>query len=130
VEIYIGNIPKGTRAAEVKKLMRNSVKENIFTGLFNRIVNLGRLDKDVMIKIVKYKPKNGSNDYRYGRVNMKSERLAQASMGFLEGRALRGNRLQIRPFVTRSTDNDRRRPNWRDRDWKEEHRRVNERRQS
>lgn len=130
MEIYIGNIPKGTRASEVKKLMRSSLKEHIFTGLFNRIVNLGRLDKDVKIKIIKYKPKNGGNDYRYGRVNMKSDRLAQASVGFLKGSAIRGNVLQIRPFVTRSDANDRRQPDWRENEWNKKQRRISERRQS
>ena len=47
MDIYIGNIPKGTRPTELKKLLKDSVKASVFSRMFEQAVALGRFDSDV-----------------------------------------------------------------------------------
>ena len=55
MEIYIGNIPKGTRPTELKKLLKESVKASVFTRMYEQAVALGRFDNDIEINIIKRK---------------------------------------------------------------------------
>lgn len=129
MEIYVSNIPKGTRVSEIKKLLRDTLRENIFRGLFDRMVSLGRFESGVSVDIVKQTSKSGDGEYRYGRIVIKSDRLARVAMDLLEGSELRGNTLGTRPYAKRSGVNDRRRADWRSIEWKHTHRRLVERRQ-
>lgn len=128
MEIYVSNIPKGARATEVKKLLQETLRENIFRGLFDRMVSLGRFESGISVDIIKQTSKNGDGEYRYGRLVIKSEQLARMAMDLLEGSELRGNTLGIRPYAKRSSVNDRRRADWRSIEWKHTHRRLIERR--
>ena len=59
MDIYVGNIPKGTRPGEIKKLLKQAIKEKVFPRLFEKIVATGQIDKGVGIKIHKTKAVNG-----------------------------------------------------------------------
>lgn len=104
MEIYIGNIPKGTRPSEVRKLIKDSVRNRIFDKLFDRIRDLGRLDDGIGIEILT----QDSNQNRYGRLIVTSNRLAQLTLNSLKQAKIRGQKLEVRPFVERDPDNDRR----------------------
>lgn len=110
VEIYIGNIPKGTRPGELKKIIKEAVKQKVFPRLFEKIVNSGQLDKGVGIKIHKAKSTDGS--YRYGHIVVNSTGLGKLTLDSLVNAEIRGIHLKAREFVKRNTGNDRRTANW------------------
>ena len=55
MEIYVGNIPKGTRPSELKKLLKDSVKERVFKRMYEKALELGRFDENLDIRIIKQK---------------------------------------------------------------------------
>ena len=126
MDIYVGNIPKGTRPAELRKLLKDSVKKCLFRRVFNKVLSLGRLDNDVGIDICTQK--KGDANYRYGLVSIQSDRLAQVAFDSIDGTAIRGERLYIRKFASRSHRNDRRADNWRELPWHRTERRSIDRR--
>ena len=66
MNIYISNLPKGARSAELKKLVKESIRELVFSGVYNRASNLGRLDDGVQVKIIKNRDQQGRGNKRYG----------------------------------------------------------------
>lgn len=104
MEIYIGNIPKGTRPSEVRKLIKDSVRNRIFDKMFTRIRDLGRLDDGIGIEILTLE----SNKNRYGRLVVTSHRLGELTLTSLKQAKIRGQKLVVRPFVQRDAGNDRR----------------------
>ncbi|MDH5326714.1 MAG: hypothetical protein OEZ68_10140 [Gammaproteobacteria bacterium] len=108
MEIYIGNIPKGTRPAEVRKLIKDSVKGCIFNKLFDRIRDLGHLDDGIGIEIVPNDKPQDRSKPRYGRLVVSSHRLAQLTLNSLKSAQIRGQSLEVRPFFNRDPENDRR----------------------
>lgn len=126
MEIYIGNIPKGTRPAEIRKLLKDTVKQRVFQRLFEKMVSRGHLDEGVDVEIVKGKSNNGA--YRFGRVIIDSAPLAYLMMESPIEANLRGTDLEVREFVKRDSINDRRSPNWGDLEWEQPCRRVADRR--
>jgi hypothetical protein len=131
MEIYIGNIPKGTRAAEIRKLIKNAIKDNVFQRLFDQLLNRGHFDDGVNVNIVKYDSSNGAD--RYGHVVIQSGALARLTLEALnewEETQIRGSDLEIRRYVTRRAQNDRRDPSWREKPWKGKCRRVADRRRN
>lgn len=131
MEIYIGNIPKGTRPAELKKLLKDSIKQTVFSRLFDQAASLGRFDNNVEINIVKRKRFRRHGYYRYGHVIINSDRIAPVALEALSLRdcKIRGNNLEIRTFSERNPDNDRRAANWRELPWNQRSRRKMERRE-
>lgn len=128
MDIYIGNIPKGTRPAELKKLLKDSVRESVFTRLFEQLVASGRFDNDVDIDIVKRKRFRKHGYYRYGHITIHSDRIAPVALEALKDQKIRGSKLEVRPYIDRTPENDRRDPNWREKPWKRRSRRKGERR--
>jgi len=126
MDIYVGNIPKGTRPAELRKLLKDSVKKCLFRRVFNKVLSLGRLDNDVGIDICTHK--RGDSNYRYGHVSIQSDRLAQVAFDSIGGSAIRGENLNIRKFTSRIPKNDRRADNWRELSWINAERRSADRR--
>ena len=106
MEIYVGNIPKGSRPGEIRKIIENAIKEKVFPRLFEKIIETGQINKGVGVKIRKTKNTNG--EYRYGHVTVHSSGLGQLAMDSLSNAELRGNCLNAREFITRSQHNDRR----------------------
>jgi RNA recognition motif-containing protein len=128
MDIYIGNIPKGTRPGEIKKLIKKSIKNKVFPRLFEKIVATGQIDKGVGIKIHKTKTVNG--EYNYGHVVVQSSGIGRLAIDSLVNAQLRGNCLNAREFVPRDQNNDRRAVNWRELPWDEHCRRQKERRKN
>jgi hypothetical protein len=106
MEIYVGNIPKGTRPGEIRKIIKNALKDKVFPRLFEKIVASGQIDKGVGVKIRKAKSSHGV--YRYGHVVVHSSGLGKLALDSLLNAQLRGECLSAREFVTRDRDNDRR----------------------
>ena len=106
MEIYVGNIPKGTRAGELRKIIKNAIKEKVFPRLYEKIVASGQIDKGVGVKIRKAKTTNG--EYRYGHVVVHSSGLGRLTIDSLLNARLRGNCLSAREFSPRNPANDRR----------------------
>jgi len=126
MDIYVGNIPKGTRPAELRKLLKDSVKKCLFRRVFNKVLSLGRLDNDVGIDICTHK--RGDANYRYGHVSIQSDRLAQVAFDSIDGSAIRGESLHIRKFTSRIPQNDRRTDHWHELPWLKTERRTADRR--
>ncbi|NOZ52433.1 MAG: RNA-binding protein [Gammaproteobacteria bacterium] len=108
MEIYIGNIPKGTRPSEIKKLLKDSIQPSIFQRLFDKIVALGQLDNDIEIEIHTNKNKPQHKPYHYGQMKIKSDRIGPVALEALHNTSIRGSVLKVRKFVARNTTNDRR----------------------
>ena len=130
MNIYIGNIPKGTRPSELKKLLKDSVKERVFKRMFEKALELGRFDDDLDINIVKQKRFAKRGYYRFGQISIKSNRIAPVALDSLKDSQIRGNKLVVRQFVERNQENDRRSTNRREQAWKGKSRRKAERRAS
>ncbi len=128
MDIYVGNIPKGTKPAELRKLLKDSVKKCLFRRVFNKVLSLGRLDKDVGVNILT--SKKGTANYHYGHVSIQSDRLAQVAFDSIDGCAFHGESLHIRKFTLRTPKNDRRTENWRECTWNKQERRTADRRKN
>ena len=131
MEIYIGNIPKGARPTELKKLIKETLRANVFEGMYERMAHMGRLEKGVTVAIHNARRNNSrkKRTYRYGRVNIESNNMARVIMDNMTGTSLRGKALKAREFIERKEDRDRRgsgdASTWRD----SEDRRIVDRRQ-
>ena len=122
MDLYVGNLPKGTRPAEIKKLIKESFRGHIFQGLYDRILHLGRFEKDMAIDI---RNKRGRRGYRYGKIHFVSERMGLMALDILNGCRIRGAGLAVRPYVARTRDNDRRVDTLTANRWSGEERRKN-----
>ena len=130
MDIYIGNVPKGTRPAELRKLLKDSVKDSVFQRVFEHALSLGRFDNDVDINIIKRKRFKKHGYYRYGHMVINSDRIAPVALESLKDRKIRGSKLEIREFVERNPVNDRRAANWQKLPWNRRQRRKSDRRES
>ena len=128
MHIYVGNIPKGTRPAEIKKLLRESCKEHVFSKLYEHMINQGTFEEGIDIDILRFKPHEDDEDYRYGHLNIAAQGLAQVAIEALDGCELRGSAISVRPYTLRKPHNDRRRPDWREIPWSGTCRRTSDRR--
>jgi hypothetical protein len=128
MEIFVGNIPKGTRPAEIRRLIKDAVKEKVFQRLYDKMHSLGRFDDGVDIEIVKQKGRNGAGRYCY--LVIRSEALARLTLDALNNAEIRGKNLNTRKYVNRDPKKDRRAPNWRELPWEGKCRRVSERRKT
>jgi len=128
MDIYVGNIPKGTRPSELKKLIKKAIKNKVFPRLFEKIVATGQIDKGVGIKIHKNKTTNG--EFNYCHIVVESSGIGKLAIDSLLNAQLRGSCLNAREFVSRDQNNDRRAVDWREKPWKKRCRRQNERRQN
>ncbi|WP_455375203.1 hypothetical protein [Kaarinaea lacus] len=129
MEIYIGNIPKGTRPTELKKLLKDSVKASVFSRMYEQAVALGRFDNDIEINIVKRKRFKKHGYYRYGHLIINSDRIAPVALEALQDSKIRGSKLEVREFVQRNSDNDRRASDWESKPWNRRQRRKTDRRE-
>ena len=127
---YIGNIPKGTRPTELKKLLKDSVKASVFSRMYEQAVALGRFDKDIDIDIVKRKRFKKHGYYRYGHIIIKSDRIAPVALEAMQNSKIRGSKLEVREFILRKPTNDRRAEDWESKPWNRRQRRKAERRQN
>ena len=130
MEIYIGNIPKGTRPTELKKLLKDSVKASVFSRMYEQAVALGRFDNDIEINIVKRKRFKKHGYYRYGHLIINSDRIAPVALEALQDSKIRGSKLEVREFVQRNSANDRRASDWESKPWNRRQRRKTDRRET
>lgn len=130
MDIYIGNIPKGTRPTELKKLLKDSVKASVFSRMYEQAVALGRFDNDIDIDIVKRKRFKKHGYYRYGHIIIKSDRIAPVALEAMQNSKIRGSKLEVREFIQRKPTNDRRAEDWESKPWNRRQRRKAERRQN
>lgn len=130
MNIYIGNIPKGTRPSELRKLLKDSVKDSIFQRVFEHALALGRFDDDVDINIVKCKRFKKHGYYRYGHMIINSDRIAPVALESMKDSKIRGSKLEVRAFVERNPANDRRAANWQELPWNRRQRRKLDRREN
>ena len=129
MDIYVGNVPKGTRPGELKKLIKDSVRERVFKRLYEQALALGRFD-DVEITINKRKRNGKRGYYRFGQITIPSNRIAPVALESLKNSEIRGTKLDVRAFVERKAENDRRAANWRELPWNGRSRRKRDRRQT
>jgi len=129
MDIYIGNLPKGTRPTELKKLLKDSIKNVVFERVFAQAEALGRIDGNVDVQIIKRKKFRKHGYYRYGHINIQSQRLAPVALDAMVNTEIRGSKLEVREFVKRNPANDRRKPGWQDLPWNNRQRRKADRRE-
>jgi RNA recognition motif-containing protein len=129
MNIYIGNIPKGTRPTELKKLLKESVRASVFSRMYAQAAALGRFDNDVIINIIKRKRFKKHGYYRYGHVDISSDRIAPVALDALQGSKIRNSKLEVREFVKRTQENDRRAIDWEAKPWNRRQRRKSDRRE-
>lgn len=122
MDIYLGNIPKGTRPAEIKRLVKESFRGHIFERIYERMLSLGRFEQGMAINIKNRRSREGG---RYGRIHFHSRLMGEFALEILDGSEIRGEGISVRPFVLRDSNNDRRH---RDRPWDGKDRRRKERR--
>jgi len=127
MDLYIGNIPKGARTAELKKLVKDTLRENLFSGMFDRLDHLGRLENGITIDIHTCQDVDESERYRYGHIKIDSSNLARVVLENIEGASLRGETLTVREYVERDNCHERRMSAS---DWQDEERRSAERRRN
>jgi hypothetical protein len=131
MELYIGNIPKGARTSELKKLIKDTLKENVFSRLFDRLAHLGRLDGGISIAIHTTVTRHDTEDkYRYGHIKVDSSNLARLLLENVGGASLRGEALSVREYIPRDTTRDRRCDTASAQHWQGGERRVAERRRT
>lgn len=130
MEIYIGNIPKGTRPTELKKLLKDSVKASVFSRMYEKAVELGRFDDAIEVNIVKRKRFKKHGYYRYGHLVINSDRIAPVALEALQDSKIRGSKLEIREFVERNNANDCRSSDWESKPWNRRQRRKTDRREN
>lgn len=106
MEIFVGNIPEGTRAAELRKLLKVTLKGTVFRRVLNKVIKDGALDHGASFKITN-KKLNGAT-FRYGHVVIPSDSLAHVALESLADAALRGSKLEVREYIKRNPSNDRR----------------------
>ena len=104
MDIYVGNIPKGTRPAEIKKLVKESFRGHIFERIYDRMISLGRFEQGMAVNIKKH----GHHGSRYGRIRFHSQRMGEFALEILRGSELRGAGISVRPYIKRLVANDRR----------------------
>jgi len=121
MEIYVGNIPKGTRPAEIKRLIKESFRGHIFEKLYAHMLSLGRFEQGMAVNIKKRAGRGG----RYGRIRFHSQRMGEVALEILDGSEIRGTGISVRPFVQRQENNDRRHS---EREWNGVERRKKDRR--
>ena len=122
MDIYDGNIQKGTIAAEIKKLVKESFRGHIFNKIYDRMLSLGRFEQGIAININKKKGRTGG---RYGRIRFQSQRMGELALEILVGSELRGKGISVRPYADRQQRNDRRQS---EHEWNGYNRRKKERR--
>lgn len=125
MDLYIGNIPKGARTAELKKLVKDTLRENVFSGMFDRLAHLGRLDNGISIAIHSCRDQLDAESYRYGHIKIDSRNLARVVLENIGSASLRGESLSVREYVERDNSRDRR---YGGNDWQGEERRSTDRR--
>ena len=108
MDIYIGNIPKGTKPSELKKLLKERIKDCVFRRVYEQAAALGRFDKNIKIQIRKQKFLNRRGYYRFGHMNFLSDRIGQVALDSLDNAVIRGETITARKFVERDHANDRR----------------------
>lgn len=107
MELYIGNIPKGARPTELKKLIKDTLRDSVFSGLFKRMDASGKLDNGIAVAIHNSKS-DSADSYRYGRVSVDSSNLARLVLDNMNGANLRGETLHAREIIARDIERDRR----------------------
>jgi len=105
MEIYMGNIPKGTRPSEIRKLVKESFRGHIFDKIYDRMISLGRFEQGMAVNIKKIHSRGGG---RYGRIRFYSQRMGEVALEILRGSEIRGAGISVRPYIQRKTVNDRR----------------------
>lgn len=108
MNIYVGNLPKGTRPAEIMKLIKESFRGHIFQGLYARMLDLGRFEAGVAVDIHQQRGRRG---HRYSKIHFRSERMGRVALEVMDGTQIRGMGLAVRAYVERQAENDRRRNN-------------------
>lgn len=129
MDLYIGNIPKGARTSELKKLIKDTLRENVFTRLFDQLAHLGRLDKGISIAIHTTR-QDAEEKYRYGHIKIDSRNLARVVLESMGGASLRGECLSAREYVPRDHGRDRRNGGHPAQAWQGEERRSGDRRRA
>lgn len=108
MDIYIGNIPKGTRPGELKKLLKERIKHCVFERVYQQAVALGRFDQNIKVEIRKQKYFNRKGHYRFGHICVYSDRIGQVALDSLKNAEIRGSTIHAREFILRNENNDRR----------------------
>ncbi|GMR07438.1 MAG: hypothetical protein BMS9Abin26_0441 [Gammaproteobacteria bacterium] len=110
MDLYIGNISSNTTEIDITQFICN----NAGVRDFNRV------------NIVQKHQAGKLN--RYAMVGIVSAKQARNAISKINGMALRGERLLVREFCHRTSNNEQRDLNWRTRVWQGDERRMVERR--
>ena len=110
MELYIGIIPNHVDDYDLRKF-------------FNIVGN------QASFKVVTHDHGNGVKS-RYGLVEVESEKLGFQLIARFNGKELKGTRVVVREYIRRNYSNDRRALNWRQIEWDDMERRLDDRRGS
>lgn len=108
MEVFVGNITSNTTLSDVVYLFKGFAKK-------------------ARMRMVDKKLQNGERAY-YAIAEFDSDKLALKAIKKLNGSILRGQHVVMREFHHRSSNNERRAVNWRDKPWDGPERRASERR--
>jgi hypothetical protein len=110
MQLFIGNLAKNVRASDIAWFFSRHLRKPDY--------NRAELYDSYGI--------DGSR--RFAVVELDDSKQAREFVKKLNGRVLRSERVEVREFLHRSSNNERRAVDWRRRDWSDEERRGHDRR--
>lgn len=107
MDIYIGNLPAQLESADLKKVVNYVLLPHNFRDLVKRIVK--NRDRIAHSKFDVIHEKLGDHSVRYARAVIKPDYVARRVLQRLNHLTFQGTSLRAREYVSRSSQNERRR---------------------
>jgi RNA recognition motif-containing protein len=122
MDIYVGNLPEGFVAYDLRRVFNEVLKVNGIKRFFSKI------DPATDVKFTIVETQKDSDMARYGLVTIDSEEVGRLCVERLNNKIVRGRPLVVREYRSRTCMNERRALNWRERPWDGPERRKKDRR--
>jgi hypothetical protein len=127
MQLFIGNLPRNINTFELRRIVERALMpqglQETAKHFLLRSDRVKRAQYEVFDKLTMF------GIVRHGKVNIEPDALGERVIERLNNTQFRDSVLQVREFVTRINNNDRRALNWRMKNWGGGERRLRERRQ-
>ncbi len=127
MEIFIGNLPGDINALDLKVLLNNTLRNNVFNKVYDKLISKGLLDKANSSFRICEKESQGHVSH-YGYIDIRSKKIAHVAIEMLDQVNFNGCDIVVREYRHRTYINERRNMKWRENPWCSEERRLIERR--
>jgi len=127
LEIFVGNLPSDIDASDLRALFKNTLRKNVFDKVYEKLISKGNLDKtNTSFRVFQKEWRGGV--LNYGHIEFRSKKIASVAIDMLDNVNFKGSDLVVREYRHRAYVNDRRDVEWRESPWRDEERRLIERR--